>query len=109
MKYEYLFFGDYSEGAHPLLLKALLDTNEEQVLTYGEDKFSQEAARLIREKINHPEADIYFISTGTQANLVGIPWLLKTYESVIAVESGHICVYEAGAIGKSSHCKRSIY
>lgn len=102
-KYQYLFFGDYSEGAHPLLLKALLETNQEQVLTYGEDCFSEKAIQLIREKINNPEADVYFVSTGTQANLVGISWLLKTYESVIAVESGHICVHEAGAIEATGH------
>lgn len=101
--YKYHFFNDYSEGAHPAILQALVETNDQQSLGYGEDVYSQEATRLIREKIGNPEGDVYFVSSGTHANLTGISWLLKSYESIISVESGHICVHETGAIEATGH------
>lgn len=101
--YSYYFLNDYSEGAHPLLLEALHTTNLQQALGYSQDIFSEQATHLLREKMENKEAEVYFVATGTQANLIGISWLLKTYESVIAVESGHICVHEAGAIEATGH------
>ena len=57
-----------------------------------------EAADLIRQAINNPIADIHFVCGGTQANLLVLSSILRPYESVIAVESGHISIHEAGAI-----------
>ena len=31
---------DYNNGAHPKVLQHLLETNDEQTLTYGFDKYS---------------------------------------------------------------------
>ena len=39
----YSFKNDYSEGGHPRILQALLETNLEQVQGYGEDRFTLEA------------------------------------------------------------------
>lgn len=36
---KYSFFADYSEGAHPEILKCLVDHNDDQDLTYGNDKY----------------------------------------------------------------------
>ena len=38
------FLNDYQEGAHPEVLKKLIDTNFEPLPGYGEDKYSQSAA-----------------------------------------------------------------
>lgn len=97
------FFDDYSEGAHPQILAALAATAVRQERGYGEDAFTSEAANLIREKIRQPAAKIYFVASGTQANLVCLAALLKPYESVIAAESGHINVHETGAIEATGH------
>lgn len=108
MKYKYHFFDDYSEGAHPQILDALVRTNLQQELGYSGDQFSIQAAQLIQEKIKKPTAAIHFVSTGTQANLVCLASLLKPYESVIAVDSGHINVYEAGSIEATGHKVHSL-
>jgi threonine aldolase len=50
-----------------------------------------------------PSADVHFISGGTQANLVVISSALRPYESVIACDSAHIYVHEAGAIEATGH------
>lgn len=46
----YSFKNDYSEGAHPRILNALLETNLEQDEGYGEDRYSRQAIDLIKEK-----------------------------------------------------------
>ena len=52
-----LFFrNDYCEGAHPVLLGKLMETNLEHTCGYGLDDYSLKAADLIREKCGKPEA-----------------------------------------------------
>ncbi len=99
----YNFKNDYSEGAHPNILKAIKDTNYRQEEGYGEDYFCNLAKKNILELIDYPEADVHFVSGGTQANLIVISSLLKPYESVIAAETGHIATHEAGAIEATGH------
>jgi len=101
--YKYSFQNDYSEGAHPRILAALTQTNQVQSAGYGEDTYSLEAAESIRRAIGNPEADVHFISGGTQTNLILLSSFLRPFESVIAVESGHICVHETGSIESTGH------
>jgi threonine aldolase len=100
---QYNFKNDYSEGAHPRILKALTKTNLNQEEGYGQDSYCIEAIEVIRQKIKNPNADIHFVSGGTQANLIVIASILKPYESVIATDTGHIAVHEAGAIESTGH------
>ncbi|MEK6704730.1 MAG: aminotransferase class V-fold PLP-dependent enzyme [Bdellovibrionota bacterium] len=99
----YFFFDDYSEGAHLQILEAFSRTNFQQERGYGMDSFTQEAERLIKEKIKKPKAAVHFVSSGTHANLVCISSLLKSYESVVAVDSGHANIHEAGAVEATGH------
>jgi threonine aldolase len=46
---------------------------------------------------------VHFVAGGTLANLVVAAAMLKPFESIIAAESGHICVHEAGAIEATGH------
>ncbi|OGF99689.1 threonine aldolase [Candidatus Gottesmanbacteria bacterium RBG_16_38_7b] len=100
---KYLFFNDYSEGAHPDILKALERTNKTQEMGYGEDFYTIEAKKVIRKAINKDNADIHFVSGGTQTNLVVLESILRPYESVISATSGHINIHEAGAIEGVGH------
>lgn len=97
------FACDYGEGAHPELLKRLVETNMEHLPGYGADSYCESAKNKIREACACPEADIYFLVGGTQTNATVIHGLLRNYEGVIAVETGHINVHEAGAIEFSGH------
>ncbi len=100
---KYMFYNDYSEGAHPRILEALMKTNLVQENGYGEDEYSMEAAKLIRSAIAKPGAAVHLVSGGTQANLLVLGALLKPYQSVIATTSAHIAVHEAGAIEATGH------
>ena len=47
----YRFTNDYSEGAHINILNALVETNLNQEIGYGNDSFCEKAKKLIKEKI----------------------------------------------------------
>jgi len=100
---KYSFKNDYSEMAHPAVLEALSAVGNKQFEGYGLDEYSAEAKALICKLINAPNADIHFISGGTHANLTVISSALRPHEAVIAAESGHIFVHEAGAIEATGH------
>jgi threonine aldolase len=99
----YSFTNDYSEGAHPEILDALVHSNAAIVPGYERDPFCAEAAALIKKCAGAPEAAVHFVTGGTQANLVGLVSMLRSYESVIAVRAAHISVHEAGAIEATGH------
>ena len=99
-----LFFtNDYGEGMHPLVLKALISTNMEQLPGYGADRYCQEAAEKIKAAAKCPRGEVFFLTGGTQTNQIVIDTLLQPYEAVIAADTGHVSVHEAGAIEYSGH------
>ncbi len=100
---KYSFQNDYSEGAHPRILEALSRTNLTQQIGYSEDEYCLSAAQKIRALVGNPEVDVHFVSGGTQANLLVLSSCLRPFESVIAVDSGHICVHETGAVEATGH------
>lgn len=99
----YSFKNDYSEGAHPRILKALLETNLEQGEGYGEDKYTVEAVKMLKEKIGRNDIDIHLFPGGTQTNLTAISAFLRPHEAAVAVSTGHILVHETGAIEATGH------
>ncbi len=100
---KYSFKNDYSEGAHHSILKLLEATNFEQLEGYGLDKYSDLARDLIMKHFDGIEADIHFVSGGTQANLIVLGSLLRPHHSIIAAQTAHINVHEAGAIELTGH------
>lgn len=99
----YSFLNDYSEGAWPPILSALAETNLQQHPGYGTDPYSREAAELLLAQTRHPESRVFFVSGGTQANLICLDALLRPVEAVMCAETGHIWVNEAGAIEATGH------
>ncbi len=97
------FESDYICGAHPKLLQALIATNMDAQSGYGFDRFTAEAAKKIAAACELPEAQVTFLSGGTQTNAIAIDALLRSYEGVIAAETGHVAVHESGAIEHTGH------
>lgn len=94
---------DYTEGAHPQILERLAATNMTQTPGYGKDCFCENARRLIKEACGTPDASVHFLVGGTQTNKTVIASLLRPYQGVICVETGHIAVHETGAIESTGH------
>lgn len=97
------FTCDYNEGAHPLILKRLAETNLAQEPGYGFDSLSECAREKIRSAVGIPDADVFFLVGGTQTNATVIDSLLRGYEGVLAARTGHIAVHESGAIEFGGH------
>ena len=97
------FESDYIAGAHPEVLRKLAETNLEPLPGYGSDPYCESAKRKIREAVNIPDAEIFFLTGGTQANAVVISTLLADHEGVIAAKTGHISSHEAGAVEYTGH------
>ena len=98
----YSFANDYSEGACPEVLEALVSTNYNQTPGYGLDVYCETASDLLKDIIGNNDIDVHFVTGGTPANVLAM-CLLKPYEAVISVDSGHINVHETGAIEASGH------
>lgn len=99
----YSFKNDYSEGAHPNILKALIKSNMEQTEGYGEDKYSLAAITLLKGKLECYDADIHMFCGGTQTNLTAISAFLRPHEAVISANTGHVLVHETGSIEATGH------
>lgn len=99
----YSFQNDYSEGAHPNILRALETINYHQNHSYGLDQHSNNARDMIQEALEDYSVDIHFLSGGTLTNLTFISQVLKPYEAVISAETGHINTHETGAIEATGH------
>lgn len=97
------FESDYTLGSHPKILENLLDTNMQNLSSYGLDCYSERAKEKIKKACNNKKAEVYFLAGGTQTNKIVISSLLKAYEGVVAATSGHIYQHEAGAIEASGH------
>jgi threonine aldolase len=99
----YSFKNDYSEGAHPRILNALIQTNLEQEAGYGEDRYTRQAVELIKDRLGRIDVDVHLLSGGTQTNLTAIAAFLRPHEAAIAASSGHIFTHETGAIEATGH------
>jgi len=94
---------DYAEGAHPLILEKLMETNFEQTKGYGEDEHCENARNMIRKLCDCKSADVHFLTGGTQTNRTVISAVLRPHQGVLTAATGHINVHETGAIEASGH------
>ena len=97
------FQNDYQEGAHEKILKRLMETNLEPQSGYGSDSYTESAKEKIRKVCECPQADVWFLTGGTQTNQNVIDAMLQPYEGVVAASTGHVSVHEAGAIEFTGH------
>jgi len=97
------FKNDYSEGALPEIMQAMMETNFTQTVGYGCDEICAEARELIKKRIGCATADVHFLVGGTQANATCIDAFLRPHEAVIGVGTAHINVHETGAIEATGH------
>lgn len=97
------FASDYLRGAHPKLMEKLMATNLLQTTGYGLDPFCESAKAKIKSACGCPEAEVEFLVGGTQTNATVIDALLRSFQGVLAAETGHISTHEAGAIEAGGH------
>ena len=97
------FQNDYGEGAHPLIMQRLMETNMEHTCGYGLDEYSQRAAQVILEKVGNPDAQVHMMAGGTSANAIALSAFMRPFEAVVCAATGHINVHETGAVEATGH------
>lgn len=99
-----LFFeNDYSTAVSDKILKRISDLNSKKLSGYGTDEYSKSAKEKIKKICKTDDIDIFFLVGGTQTNSIMISSLLREFEGVVSVDTGHISVHEAGAIEYTGH------
>ncbi len=99
---------DYTEGAHPQIIKRIAETNFEQTCGYGLDDYSNSAREKIKLACENTNIDVHFLVGGTQANTVVISSILRPHQGIISADTGHIATHESGAIESTGHKVLSI-
>lgn len=93
---------DYTRSAVPEVLEALCNAKS-QYAGYGEDEMTNDAARMIRRLTGDESVAVHFLLGGTQTNSTLIAAALRSHQSVVAAETGHINVHETGAVEALGH------
>lgn len=97
------FASDNTAGAHPAVLRALVDCNDGAMAAYGGDAVSLRAEAAIREVLDAPQAVVRFVATGTAANALVCAQLSPGYGRIYCHDSAHIHRDECGAPEFFSH------
>ena len=97
------FRSDYSQGAHPKVMDALVKTNFEHTDGYGLDEHCEHAARMVQDLIDNHDCHVHMMVGGTPCNVTTIAASLKPYESVVSVRGGHAYFHETGAVEGTGH------
>jgi len=98
------FASDNNAGIHPLLLDALSNANSGHVIAYGDDAYTIQVQQTFK-KFFGSGSEVFFVLTGTGANVLSISALTRSFHSVICADTAHIYVDECGAPEKFTQCK----
>ena len=98
------FASDNNSGVHPAVMEELISVNHGHVVGYGGDPFTEKAHALLRKELGS-EAEIFFVFTGTAANVLGLAGATRSWNSVLTASTAHIEGDECGAPEKFAGCK----
>jgi threonine aldolase len=98
------FASDNNSGIHPSVLQEMSVVNNGHTIGYGNDPYTEEATRLFRHHLGEG-CEVFFVFTGTGANVLGITAVTRSWNSVITSFTAHIEQDECGAPEKFSGCK----
>lgn len=98
------FASDNNSGVHPAVIEELVSVNRGHVVGYGGDPFTEKAYTMLRKELGS-EAEIFFVFTGTAANVLGLAGVARSWNSVLTASTAHIEGDECGAPEKFAGCK----
>lgn len=94
------FASDNCGGVHETVIEAIKNANQGYVLSYGEDDLTKKVADQCA-KIFQADCFVYFVCTGTAANVSALASFMQPFHAVICADSAHIHTDECGAF---EHC-----
>ena len=78
------------------MLAKISEANSGPAGGYGDDDWTRQAEQQLARRFG-AEGGVFFVFTGTAANVLGLSLLLRPFEAVICAESAHLNVDECGA------------
>ncbi len=96
LKHQRGFASDNNATVHPRVLEAIELVNRGHAVGYGDDPWTTEATGTISSLFGG-EAEVFFVFTGTGANVISLAAALRPWESVLCAETAHIHKDECGA------------
>ena len=67
--------------SHPLVMQAVIDTNEGSVPSYGSDPWTEKAEKTIQETFKN-QCKVFIVPTGTGANILALRLSCRRHESI---------------------------
>jgi threonine aldolase len=90
------FGSDNHAGAHPDVMRAIVEANTGDVVAYGADPWTERATGELK-RLTGAEGAVYLVLNGSGANVLGLGLLLDRHEAVICAETAHINTDECGS------------
>jgi threonine aldolase len=90
------FASDNYAGVCPEAWQATEEANAGHQRSYGDDKWTEQAANLIRD-IFETDCEVFFVFNGTAANSLSLASLCQSYHSILCTELAHVETDECGA------------
>jgi threonine aldolase len=98
------FASDNNAGVHPDILNEVISANIGHVTGYGSDIYTLQAQKLFNEQLGNT-AEIFFVFTGTAANVLSLTSITRSWNSVITASTAHLEQDECGAPEKFTGAK----
>ena len=98
------FASDNNPGVHPEIMKAIAAANNGHEIAYGDDPYTTAARKKFCETFGRG-IDVFFVTTGTAANVVGLSAVTESFHSILCSSEAHIFVDECNAVENFIGCK----
>lgn len=98
------FASDNNAGIHPDILNEIISANIGHVTGYGSDIYTEQAQKVFKEQLGN-SAEIFFVFTGTAANVLSLTSITRSWNSVITASTAHLEQDECGAPEKFTGAK----
>ena len=90
------FGSDNHSGISPEVIDAIIKSNTQHALAYGDDQYTLRLEDLFKQHFGS-DAKPYLVFNGTGANVLCIDAMCRSHHAVICAETAHINVDECGA------------
>lgn len=98
------FGSDNNSGVHPVVMQAVVDSNVDHTIGYGDDLWTREAEKAVQQLLDDATVQPFFMFNGTGANVVALQACTLPFHAIVCADTAHIAVDECGAPQKISGC-----
>jgi len=98
------FASDNNSGIHPDVLQAITGANRGHCRGYGDDPYTAEALKTFKAVFGE-DVVVFFVCTGTGANVLGLRAAAQSYHAILCAQSSHLHTDECGAPENYAGCK----